>query len=503
MTTNTYRSSACPSARRFANSCLLLTLCLTPCLTRVAVPADEIPARPDEIEFEPLRFEPPRASDYRRVLSSGVPVYVAPSQEFPLVTVRFDFRGGSYLEKKPGVASMTGAMIRRGGSSTMTAEELDEEFDFLAADCSTSSSGARLNCLVSSFDRAFGLFVDMLREPRLQADKVKVYREQVLESMKQRNDDAGDILGREWDFLFYGQDHFLGRVSTAAEIRSITEEDMREYHEKVFQPGNLIIAVSGDFEIEKMLETLESALEGWRKGERMPTPPPPTRTFEPAIYHVEKEIPQGKVFIGTRSVTRDHPDYFPLLIMNDILGGGGFTSRIMSRVRSDEGLAYSAGSSLTTPVYYPGEFRAFFQSKNRTVALAIKVIYEEIASIRSEKVSEKELETSRSTFIETFPRTFESRDLMLSVFVDDEWTERPSDYWQTYRDRVRAVTADDVLRVAKEHLEPGSMAIFVVGKWDEIAPGDLGGRASMAEFFEGRRVKVPLRDPLTLAPIDG
>jgi zinc protease len=223
--------------------------------------------------------------------------------------------------------------------------------------------------------------------------------------------------------------------------------------------------------------------------------------LEPGLYHVPKEIPQGKVVLGGRSISRDDPDAVPLLVLNEILGAGGFTSRLMQKVRSNEGLAYSVRSVLAPRVAYPGDFRAGFESKNATVALATKIVRDEIRRLREEPVTAEELETAKRGLIETFPRQFESKPRMLRVFVDDEWTRRPKDFWKTFRQRVEAVTADELRRVARQHLDPDRMAILVVGDWDAIAPGDLEKRASMAEFFGGKVQHLPLRDPLTLEPL--
>ena len=204
--------------------------------------------------------------------------------------------------------------------------------------------------------------------------------------------------------------------------------------------------------------------------------------------------------MGLRSITRDDPDAIPLLLLNDILGAGGFTSRIMQQVRSNEGLAYSARSTLAPRVYYPGDFRAGFESKNPTVALAAKIVLDQIKGVRDALVTEEELETAKQSAVETFPRQFESKPQMLRVFVNDESTKRPKDYWQTYREKILAVTREDLQRVAQKHLDPEKMAILVVGDWKEIAPGDSGKRASMQDFFGGKVQQLPLRDPLTLEP---
>ena len=167
-------------------------------------------------------------------------------------------------------------------------------------------------------------------------------------------------------------------------------------------------------------------------------------------------------------------------------------------MRSDEGLAYHASSGISPNVYYPGEFAAVYQSKNPTVALAAKIVMEEINRLRNEPVSEQELNVAKNSYIETFPRTFESKPGMLAVFVNDEMTHRPKDYWATYRDKIKAVSAQDVQRAAQKYLTPDKVAIVIVGKWDEIAKGDMNGRANMQEFFNGDVTHLPLRDPLTL-----
>ena len=482
----------------------LLSLALGPTNTDAM---GRVPPRPEEIAFAPLQFVPPKAADYRHVLSNGVAVYLAPSHEFPLINVQFTFKGGGFLDPsdKVGLTSAVGSMMRRGGTTGIKAADMDEGFDFLAAQASTYSrgtqSGATLNCLKSNFDASFKLFLDMMRNPGFQQDRLEIYKAEVIESLKQRNDDADPILNREWNALLYGRDHFEAAEPTRQSIESMTRDDLLGMHKRIFHPapGQLFIAVTGDFDESDLLSKLEQAMNGWEPGAAIGDPPPPTATLTPGVYHVEKDIPQGKVIIGLRGIKRDDPDYFPLLVMDYILGGGGFTSRITNRVRSDEGLAYHASSDMQPRVWYPGELRAEFQSKNSTVALAIKIIMEEFARIAKEAVSEQELEIAKNSFIETFPRTFESKPGMLAVFVNDEMTNRPADFWQTYREKVRAVTVADVQRVAQKYLRSDEVAILVVGKWEEIAADD-SQRASMKEFFAGKVTHLPPRDPLTLEP---
>jgi predicted Zn-dependent peptidase len=281
---------------------------------------------------------------------------------------------------------------------------------------------------------------------------------------------------------------------------AVTRQDLVDFHRKYFHPANMIAAVSGSFARAAMIQKLETAFAGW-PGTKPVVPPVPedVQTAVPGIYRVHKDINQGRVSIGLPSVKRDNPDIYALEVMNEILGGSGFTSRITKNVRSNEGLAYSAGSSLRFGVYYPGVFRAAFQSKSRTVAYAAQLVLQEIKKIREEAVPEDELDVIKRNLVETFPSNFASKAQAVAVFASDEYTHREPTFWQTYRDRIRAVTPADVQRVARKHLAPDKLVVLVVGDQKEIDLGDGKHETSLQALAEGRPiVTLPLRDPLTM-----
>lgn len=475
--------------------------------------ADDIPAHPREIQFEPLEFTPPTADQFRHELSNGVPVFMAASDEFPLVTIRFSFKGGGYLEPadRAGLSAMTGQMIRTGGSSLMGPSELDEEFDFLAADVTVgvgaTSASASVDTLTSNLDRTFELFMDMLRNPRFDQGRLDTLRGQALEGLKARDDNGLAIALREFNYLMWGMDHHESRQPTRESLESITTDDLRAFHEQIFHPGNLMIAVTGDFEEKEMLAFLEEQLSGWESKPEAPDAPAPTHAFKPGVYYYEKDQPQVQVLVGHRSLTRDDPNAIEADVMNQILGGSGFTSRITNSVRTREGLAYTAGSFMQTRVDYPGIFASYFFTKTPTTALATRLVFDEFDRIQMEPVTTDELETIQNNLIETFPRNFESKGAMLGIFMNDERTDRPEGYWQSYRDKVRAVTPDMVQKAANEYLHPDDAVILVVGPWEEIKKGNADSEAdpdrvsTMDEFFGGKATQIPTRDPESLKPI--
>jgi zinc protease len=467
----------------------------------------QIPAHPRDLKYTTLSFTPPKREQYRHVLSNGVVAYLVEDHDLPLVNVSTLIRTGSYLDPagKEGLASLTGAQMRAGGTTSKTAEEFDEAADFLAATISSFIGGtqanATVNFLAKDIDQGLGLYFDMMKNPRFQEDRLKLAKSQILQNMERRNDRTDAIEGREWGRLMYG-DHFSTKETTKASIEGITREDMIAFHQKYYQPGGFIFAVSGDFNTKEMIAKLEAAMKGWPVNKQaVPEVPKPSAMPVAGVYAVHKaDVNQGRVSLGHTGSLRDNPDSYALSIMNDILGGGGFTSRITSRVRSDEGLAYSAGSNFGMGVYYPGVFRAAFQSKNPTTSQAIDIIMEEINRVRTAKVSAEELETAKNSAIEVFPRNFATAAQVAGIFAGDEYTKRSPDYWTTYRDRIKAVTVDEVQRVAQKYLQPDKLVVLVVGNIDEISKGnpDKPQHSLMKIAKDGQIHRIPLPDPLTM-----
>ena len=231
----------------------------------------------------------------------------------------------------------------------------------------------------------------------------------------------------------------------------------------------------------------------------MPPVPSEIATARAGLYRIEKDIPQGRVCWGCPRSRRDDPDAYALEVMNEILGGSGFTSRITRTVRSNEGLAYQAGPGCASACITRARSAPSSSPRAAPWPAPPQLVLEEIRKIREGAVTDEELDTVKRNLIETFPSNFESKGQAMAIFAADEYTRRDPSYWQTYRDRIRAVTAADVQRVARQHLAPDKLVILVVGNQKEIDLGDDKTRQTLAELAAGGFTRtLPLRDPLTM-----
>ena len=473
--------------------------------------AADIPDRPEKLKFLELKYEPPVGEEYRVELRSGPVAFVVPNRELPLISISILLRAGKYNEPKgkEGLASMTGYLLSKGGTKSHSAEDLEERLAFLAAGLSSSvgdtSGSVGVNLLSKDLDEGLEMLREVLTTPRFQKNRIDLYKTRQLQAMKQRNDDSRNIERQELVRLAYGDHFFRSQSSTKSSIEAITVKDLRTFHQDWFHPANFVVAVSGDFDRRKMVAKLGNLFAKWPfKGKVARAVPTNKKFAEPGVYLVDKAVNQGRVDIMLPGIMRDNPDYYAVQVMNDILGGGGFTSRITNRVRSDEGLAYSAYSYCPGGTYFPRTFVAGYQSKSRTVLYAAQIVLEEMRKITQEEVTDREIETAKASYIQTFPQAFETKGAVAETFAGEEFTGRlkkDPDYFKKFRSKIAAVTRADVQRVASKYLTPEKVAILIVGNKKDIIKGHPDHPVSIDSLANGSLKDVPLRDPFTLAPL--
>ncbi|MCP5004989.1 MAG: insulinase family protein [Planctomycetes bacterium] len=435
-----------------------------------------------EFKHKPIEFTPPEPK--RIVMDNGMIIYLLEDHDLPIFRITAQVRTGAVYEsdEKVGLANLVGSVMRRGGTKTRPPDQINEELEFIAASVETSigreSGSASLSVMKKDIDKGLEIFADVLMNPAFPPDMIRKEKDEILESIRRENDRPGQIIFREFRKLIYEPNHPYSRKTDGYPdtIEKITREDMVAFHKRYFHPNNFIIGVSGDFDTDEILRKLKYVFRKWEKEEvTFPKLPPIERQFEKSINYIYKDVTQAHVVAGHLGISRLNKDYFPIKIMNFILGSGAFVARIPSKVRSDEGLAYSAYSYFFTPKDL-GFFFVSCQTKSESTVKAITLALEEVEKVREELVDVDELELAKDTYINQFIFKFTSSASIVGQMVGLEYEGLPLNYLETYVDNIKAVTREDVLRVAKEHLHPDKMKLLIIGDMDQFDKnlGELG-----------------------------
>lgn len=429
--------------------------------------ATELPD-PRTMTFSPPSFQPPKAE--RKVLSNGMILYLLEDHELPLIRMEMTVKTGSIYEpaEKIGLAGLTGAIMRTGGTKRHSGNEIDEIIDQMAADLSagiaSDAGGGWLDVLKKDFDAGLALFADIVMNPVFEEEKLQIAKNNAIEVIRRRNDRPSSIASREFNKQLYGADNPYGREATEETIRSIVRADLVAFHQKYFAPNNIMIGVTGDFDKREIVSKIEKAFAGWKKKKiDFPKVPPVVERKEGGVYAIARPITQTQLRIGHLGIKQDNPDFFAVSILDDILGGGGLTSRLFRDVRTQRGLAYSVGSVFRPGNFERGIFVAYGETRVDTTHQAITTILDHIRRIRQEPVTDEELNRAKESFLNSFIFSFQSPAQIVSRQMSLEYYGLPSDFLLRYRDNVAKVTQEDILRVAKKYLHPDQLVILAVG----------------------------------------
>ncbi|MFZ0429398.1 MAG: pitrilysin family protein [Acidobacteriota bacterium] len=457
--------------------------------------------KPSDLRFPPLSYDPPNPSDFRVDLGHGLRGYIQEDHSLPLVEVSALVNFGSlYVPRdKTGLDGILSDTLIKGGTATREGSAIEERIDFLGGNLrffvGERTSTLTLSVLSKDLDEGLDLFFDVLMHPAFRQEPLDLAKARLIEQLRQANDQPGTVLRREFERLLYG-DHPLTWQPTRATYQSVTAEDLRKMHDDYFVPGNVILAAAGDFSKPDLEAKVRKQTADWPEGH--PEFPSCSKDFPepaPGVYFIQKRINQGYISLGHLGIEDSNPDYFAVQIMNFILGGGSFTSRITTKVRSNEGLSYSQGSRFSYRWGFPGTFSGYVQTKSSTVGYAISLILDEIDRIRREPVSDAEMETAVNYYLESFANAFESPQDTMANFAELEMTGKPMDYYQTFRDNVRRVTKARVQEVANKYIHPDQLVITIVGDFE---PCNQGGDQWPGPLDKlGKVRQVELKDPVT------
>lgn len=428
-------------------------------------------------------FDVPEAE--RVELPNGMILFLIEDHELPLVSMSARIGAGSLWEPgdKVGLASITGTVMRTGGTESMPGDAMNEMLEGIGASVETfigeSSGGAFMSSLTETVDEVLPVFADVLMHPAFPEDKIALAKTQQKSAISRRNDDSQQIAFREFDQLLNGEDSPYARTTEYATIDNISRDDLVAFHDQFYHPNNVILGVWGDFDTDDMVQKIQAAFADWPKKEGFtrPTSPPVDASTTAGVFYAPKmDVTQSTVLLGhPGEVTLDHPDYFSLEVMNEILSGG-FSSRLFQNVRDDQGLAYAVFGGYSAGYEVPGRFFAGVMTKSETTTEAAKSVLHEVEKMRDAPPTEEEMMQAKDSYLNSFVFNFDSRREIVDRMMTYEYYDYPMDYLEKEKAGIENTTAADVQRVARQYLKPDQMKILAVGNKDDFgAPlSDLG-----------------------------
>ena len=476
------------------NQVLCMGTCSVLLILTLVVPGQAQVKQVEELDFPPLP-ELVIPQPERVVLENGMVVLLMEDHELPLVNLSAFIRTGSRLEPpdKIGLASLTGTVLRTGGTAKQSGDALDEFLEGKAAMIETSigetAGTASLSCLTEDFPAVLGVLSDILRQPAFAPEKIQIAKNQMMASIARQNDDPEGIVSREFKKLIYGKGSPYTWVPTYATILSLTRDDVARWHGTYFQPNRIILGLVGDFQKDQVVALLNKVFGDWPKGPEVKDPEAFIQEHTPAgVFYVEKnDMTQAKIAMGHQGIRRDHPDYYSLVIVNQILSGS-FGARLFSNIRSKQGLAYDVQGGVGLQWDYPGMAILSMSTKIQTTGEGIEALISESRNMVSNPPTEEELANAKSSILNSFVFSLDSPSKILGKYLTYQYYGYPSTWLKTFRGGIEQVTLEQVRQAAERHLRHQDFAILVVG------PGE-GIRPALTRFKDIQELDIRIPDP--------
>jgi zinc protease len=437
---------------------------------------------------EPFRSEPPPPLQPRpiviptpreTVLSNGLTLVVVEDKRLPLVSYRLAFRVGGAFDPPavPGLIDLLAGLLPEGTTSR-TSKEIAEEIARMGASLSAGANSDYTIVAASALSQfnqpVMDLLAEVALEPSFPENEVALAKQNTKESLRQQRAQPSFLASEMVARVMFGQHPYSVVAPTPESIDRVSRDEFVRFHRSKIVPNNAVFIVVGDIRYEDILKRVESLFSTWERGEELVAdfPAPPVRSKRTAYLVDRPGSAQSNIVIANSGITRTSPDYFPLMLMHTVLGATA-SSRLFMNLREDKGYTYGAYSNLDAR-RSAGTFRATAEVRTQVTGDSLKEFFYELDRIRNAPVSEKEIADAKSYLTGVFPIRLETQEGLTDQLVQIKMMNLPNDYLERYRDRVQAVTIDEIRRVAEKYVRPDEAALIVVGDGtsvlDQIKP---------------------------------
>jgi zinc protease len=409
----------------------------------------------------------------RIVTDNGMTVLIQEAHSLPVVNIQVIIKAGSIRdpEDKAGLAHLTAALLDEG-TATRSSVQIADAIDFIGGDLSSDAgddyASASLRVLKKDLPTGLELLSDILIHPSFPEPELERKRQETLGELVAQEDEPEEVADKAFDEVVFGPNPYHRPAEgTPQTLPAIRREDVVQFYDDLYRPNNTIMAIVGDITETEVREWLKTYFGAWEK--RPVSPPavaPAVPLPRPVVKLIDKDLTQANIVMGHLGIARENPDYYAITVMNYILGGGGFSSRLMKDLRDNQGLAYSIGSHFQASIY-PGSFSVSLQTRNAAAQRAIDGVLSEIRRIRTTPVTDREMEETKAFLIGSFPLRLDTSSKIANFLAQVEFYDLGLDYAERYPKLIGSVKKADVQRVAQKYLDPDHLALVVVAKQAE------------------------------------
>ena len=423
---------------------------------RSQVPAP-LPSRPISI---PTRHE--------TTLANGLTLVVVEDARLPLVSYRLAFRVGGAFDPPalPGLIDLLAGLMPEGTASR-TSKEIADEIARMGASLSAGANSdytiVAASALTQFNDPVMDLLAEVTLEPSFPENEVALAKQNTKESLRQQRAQPSFLASEMVSRVMFGDHPYSVVAPTPESIDRASRDEFVSFHRSRLVPNNAVFIVVGNVNYDDILKRTESLFSTWQRGEDVVAnfPAPPVRTKRTAYLVDRPGSAQSNIVIANSGITRTDPDYFPMLLMHTVLGANA-SSRLFMNLREDKGYTYGAYSNLDAR-RSAGSFRSTAEVRTPVTGDSIKEFFYELERIRHEPVSAKEIADAKSYLTGVFPIRLETQEGLTDQLVQIKMLNLPDDYLERYRDRLQAVTVEDIQRIAQKYVKPDEAALIVVG----------------------------------------
>ncbi|OGL61495.1 MAG: hypothetical protein A3I72_05780 [Candidatus Tectomicrobia bacterium RIFCSPLOWO2_02_FULL_70_19] len=416
-----------------------------------------------------LRYE-------REELPGGAVLLVKETPDLPMVHIQVSVQAGSRYEApdKAGLASMTAGLLTRG-AGRRSALDISRTNDALGGGAGVSAgrdfATASLKVLTRDLEEGFGLLADTLRRPAFPPEEIEKTRRQILGRLRQRQDKPSYLAGKAFrEKLFGGTAEGREVAGSPETVPKIQRADLAAHHRARYGMKGAIFVFVGDISLRRAREIVLAHFQGWEAaGGQVPAPPAPETPKAMSVIKLDRPLKQSTIILGNQSLTRKHPDFYAARVMNYILGGGGFESRLMTNLREEKGLVYSVYSYFDAGIH-AGHWRLILQTKNESANQAIQESIAEVRRMQESGATEKELQEAKDYITGSFATRLASSSQIAEYILSVEQLGFPPDYADLYLGKIRAVAREQIQEAARKYIRLEEAVLAAVGN---LAEADL------------------------------